>query len=395
VRNSKWLEWRGGLRGEAAFRYGGLDFGGTATPVSQGDRVFAQSPPTSAALTSYSLTPASTTIIEGNTSITFTISRSGDKPAETIYASTLFDTAKSPGDYDGLVNFVVSFSSGQTSRTFTVNINEDSVIESTEHFRVMIGHNTTDGSAQAIDISDVYIEDDDAPPSATYSLTPASTTRTEGNSSITFTITRSGSFPAETIYASTLFDTASSPTDYDGLVNFAVSFSSGQTSRTFTVDLNDDTLVESTEHFRVMIAHNQNDGSAQALDISDIFIEDNDTPVPAQYSLTPASTTITEGNTALTFTITRSGAFPAETLYASTLFDTAGSPTDYDGLVNFAISFTSGQTSRTFTVDINDDSLVEATEHFRVMIAHNQNDQSAQAIDISDIYIEDDDAATA
>jgi Ca2+-binding RTX toxin-like protein len=346
----------------------------------------------SGALTGYSLTPSSTTVTEGNSSITFTITRSGDRPAETIYASTLFDTARSPGDYDGLVNQAITFSSGQTSKTFTVGINDDTTIESTEHFRVMIAHNTSDGSAQAIDISDIFIQDNDTPATAQYSLTPSSTTKTEGNTSITFTITRSGAFPAETIYASTLFDTAHSPGDYDGLVNQAISFSSGQTSRTFTVDINDDNEVESTEHFRVMIAHNTSDGSGQALDISDVFIEDNDTATTAQYSLTPSSTTQVEANGSITFTITRSGAFPPETLYASTLFDTASSPSDYDGLVNFAISFASGQISKTFTVDINDDSLVESTEHFRVMIAHNTGDGSAQALDISDIFIEDNDS---
>src|SRR2546426_138127 len=99
----------------------------------------------------------------------------------------------------------------------------------------------------------------------TYNLTPDSTTQPEGNT-ITFTVTRSGSFPAETLYASTLFDTASSPGDYNGFVDQALAFSSGQQTATFTLHLNTDSVVESTEHLRVMIAHNQNQGSAQAID---------------------------------------------------------------------------------------------------------------------------------
>ena len=108
------------------------------------------------AATSYSLTPGSVTRTEGNVSITFTVTRSGDLPAQTIYASTLFDTATSAsGDYDPLVNRAVNFSSGETSETFTVSINEDSIVESTEHFRVMIGATTAAGPSQALDISDV------------------------------------------------------------------------------------------------------------------------------------------------------------------------------------------------------------------------------------------------
>jgi hypothetical protein len=46
-----------------------------------------------------------------------------------------------------------------------------------------------------------------------YDLTPDSTTQPEGNS-VTFTVTRSGTLGAETLYASILFDAASSPSNY-------------------------------------------------------------------------------------------------------------------------------------------------------------------------------------
>ena len=75
-----------------------------------------------------------------------------------------------------------------TSKTFTVHVNDDSVVEATEHFRVMIARKTTDGSGQALDISDINIEDDDGPPATKYVMTPSSTTKTEGNTTITFTV---------------------------------------------------------------------------------------------------------------------------------------------------------------------------------------------------------------
>ena len=81
-----------------------------------------------------------------------------------------------------------------------------------------------------------------------------------------------------------------------------------------------DTTVESSEHFRVMIAHSTGQGAAQAIDISDINITDNDTVTPTTYNLTPDTTTVNENAGNLTFTVTRSGSFPAETLYASTLY---------------------------------------------------------------------------
>ncbi len=118
----------------------------------------------------------------------------------------------------------------------------------------------------------------------TYSLTPAATTQAE-DSTITFTMTRSGSFPAETLYASTLFGTATSASgDYDGFVDKPITFTSGQQTATFTVALNTDSMVESTEQFRVMIAQSAGQSSAQALDISDVSITDT-TPVDTTFDI--------------------------------------------------------------------------------------------------------------
>src|SRR5437868_6482144 len=218
----------------------------------------------------------------------------------------------------------------------------------------MSAHNCGDSLVQAIDISDIYMNDNDSSPSS-YDLTPNSTTVADMAGSLTFTVSRSGSSPAGTLSFSTLVDTAgSSGGDLDGLVNQPLSFTAGQTSKTFTVHINDDNLLESQEQFQVMITHNSGDSSAQAIDISDIYINDNE--VQPTYNLTPDTTTVAESAGDITFTVTRSGSFPAETLYFSTLLDTASSSGgDYDGLVNQSLSFAAGQTSKTFTVHINDD----------------------------------------
>lgn len=316
----------------------------------------------------YKLAPLTKTVTEGNTSITFTITRSGDFPAETIYASTLFDSARSPGDYDGLVNFAVQFSSGQTSRTFTVDINEDSIDEPTEHFRVMIARSANDGSAQALAIAEIYIEDDDGP--TTYSLTPSSTTKTEGDTTVTFTVTRSGGMPAETIYASTLFDTARSPGDYDGLVNKILVFSEGEETETFTVQINEDSEVEATEHFRVMIARNTGDGSAQALDISEFFIEDDDSVSAPTFSVGNAGT-VTEGGNAV-FTVTMTGTITAPaTVWYSTFAGTASAAEgDYSGAyVNQPLVFQpGGGNTKTISIPIliEPNNPPEAAETFSV-----------------------------
>ena len=49
--------------------------------------------------TTYSLTPSVTSVTEGN-QVTFTITRTGDKPAETIYFSILSDGTATYGEGD-------------------------------------------------------------------------------------------------------------------------------------------------------------------------------------------------------------------------------------------------------------------------------------------------------
>lgn len=139
------------------------------------------------------------------------------------------------------------------------------------------------GNRSQYQVSQSTNNDNDTNPT-TYDLTPNSTRVSENAGNITFTVTRSGSVPAETIYASTLVDTAtSSGGDYTGIVDQAISFSPGQTSATFTVHINDDSAVESQEHFRVMIVKSQGQSSSQAVDDTAVRVTSN--AVSATYTV--------------------------------------------------------------------------------------------------------------
>src|SRR5438093_11094146 len=80
--------------------------------------------------TTYTLTPSPTVVTEGN-QVTFTISRSGDTPSETIYFSAVAGTASySAGDYTRSEerragNDVVSRACAGPYRTTTRKDNEE------------------------------------------------------------------------------------------------------------------------------------------------------------------------------------------------------------------------------------------------------------------------------
>src|SRR3954462_5218320 len=95
--------------------------------------------------TTYAITPASTTVNENAGTVTFTVTRSGTLPIETLFVST--ETGEgfaNNGDYTGKLNEQLAFTSGQTSKTVTVSITNDSVAESSETFGLLVQRNSSD-----------------------------------------------------------------------------------------------------------------------------------------------------------------------------------------------------------------------------------------------------------
>src|SRR6266571_6635873 len=141
----------------------------------------------------------------------------------------------------------------------------------------------------------------------------------ENAGTVTFTITRSGSFPAETLFASTVqgsangFDTNSS--DYNGLLNQQVTVASGQTSTQVTVSVINDAVAESDETFGFIVQRNATDPVSTFLAKTNWTIHDDDVVQPT-YSVLASPNPVNENAGTVTFTITRSGSFPAETLFA-------------------------------------------------------------------------------
>ncbi len=222
----------------------------------------------------FSMTPATTTVNEDVGSITFTITRSSGAASETVYFSTWQNQGSTNnGDYTGIADRAVTFAAGVLTQTVTVNITDDSVAEGTETF----GAEIANASGTALDTSTFTITDNDVP--LTYSISAPSSVN-EADGTITFTVTRSGSFPAETIYASTVHGSsngyATNNSDYTGALNQAVTFSAGQTSRTVTMSITNDTVVESNETFGFIVQRNTSDLASTYLASRNWSIFDND-----------------------------------------------------------------------------------------------------------------------
>ena len=325
--------------------------------------------------TTYAISPNPGSVGEGAGSLSFTVTRSGGLPSETIYASTTQTEGYSNnGDYTGFVNQNVAFALNQTQATVSVWITDDTSVESSETFGLIVQRNASDPITTYLAKTTFTIIDNDTNPT-TYAISPNPGSVGEGAGSLSFTVTRSGGLPSETIYASTTqTEGYSNNGDYTGFVNQNVAFALNQTQATVSVWITDDTSVESSETFGLIVQRNASDPITTYLAKTTFTIIDNDTN-PTTYAISPNPGSVGEGAGSLSFTVTRSGGLPSETIYASTTQTEGYSNNgDYTGFVNQNVAFALNQTQATVSVWITDDTSVESSETFGLIVQRNASD---------------------
>ena len=123
-----------------------------------------------------------------------------------------------------------------------------------------------------------------------YTIAPATASIDEAAGTLTFTITRSATLLAETLFVSTTPDQGfANGGDYLGLLNRTVSFAAGQASLTVTVAITNDSIAEGNETFGIILQQFASDPTNVYLAKSAFTIADDDAPPPIAYSMTPGA----------------------------------------------------------------------------------------------------------
>ncbi len=208
----------------------------------------------------------------------FTVVRSGDLPGEILYFSTLSGTASyGNGDYEmpggGEPREVAFFiGAGQSILNISLDILDDGRADAGQTFRAVIETRPASTFVEVARSATITIQE--PVQDTTYDLSPSVTSVTEGNQ-VTFTITRTGDRPAETVYFSTLSDGTATFREGDyqlagggAPADVAVNFSSGQSSRSVTLDILSDDGSDSPESFRAIVQRNASDSVSTYLDRS-------------------------------------------------------------------------------------------------------------------------------
>ena len=172
--------------------------------------------------TNYSISdPFSVT--EGDGAVSLTITRSNSIGAETVYVSTVqTEGFANNGDYQGIDTKPYTFANGASSISVPITIINDLKPEGNETFATWVQKNENDPFGTfAARSTFTIIDNDSSGPLMTYTLSPDLTSVVENNTTVTFTVTRSGTnLQGATIYYSTLYGSASNRygNDYEGSV---------------------------------------------------------------------------------------------------------------------------------------------------------------------------------
>ena len=193
----------------------------------------------------------------GTTNVTLTISlASAATEVTTVQWATGPGSALSPGDFVAATG-TVTFAIGESSKTITVQVVGDTLVEGDETFTVTLS-NASGATVISDGLGVVTIVDNDLAPSPT--VTVAATSGAEGGNPVVFTLTRTGSTTGTLAVSVITGGTATAgdvgaPSIVGGTWSGSVvTFNAGSSTVTITYAVVNDTAVEPTETLTMTLA---------------------------------------------------------------------------------------------------------------------------------------------
>ena len=294
------------------------------------------------------------------TDLTVTLSAASSKDITVNYA-TADSTATSGTDYTA-DSGTITISAGATTATIAVGVLSDSMDEDDEVVHVELSNPT---NASIADFQGALtITDDDATPS----LSIADGTSTDENSVTVVATLSAASGRSVTVNAAASDGTATQGSDFNAFSS-TVTFASGETTKSVTIPLINDSSDEDDETFTVTLssANNATISSATAT----ATITDDDAP-PA-LSIQTVSVAENAGTASLNVTLDAASEKTITVDYASSAGTACHCSSDFNAISSTTLTFSAGQTSKTISVTINDDSVDEMDETFDITLSNPSN----------------------
>lgn len=292
----------------------------------------------------------------------------------TVNYATSGGTATSGSDFTP-TSGQLTFAPGVTSQTFRVPITNDTALEPTETFNVALS-SPSGATLGTTTTATVSIIDNDVP-AVNFQL--AANSVSESTTSVTWNVVLSGaSSQTITVDYSVVGGTATNGTDYR-FTNGTLTFAPGQTSRSITFAVINDTIDEDDETIEMALANPSNSvlgGTSR----STYTILDNDSAPTAKFAFrtssggSTSSPTVSEGAGTLEVPIilsapsARSISVDLGVLVGGTAL--AGADFSLPGLSS--VTFAPGETRKSLFLNIQDDALDEANETIKLKLTSSQ-----------------------
>jgi len=280
----------------------------------------------------------------------------------TVAYATADGTATSGADYVA-TSGTLTFNPGDISKSITVQVIGDNVDEINETFLVNLSNptNSTISSAQGVGT----ILDDDGP---TMSIGNVSVIeRNTGLTDAVFTVTLSAASVQDIFVSySTASGTATSGIDFLRVFSGGLSIPAGATSGTLTIRVVGDFQIEPDEEFFVNLQFASNATIAQGQGTGTIINDDSNGKLQFSSQTYNAS----EDAGSVLITVSRvDGATGTVSIDYATSNGTATAGSDYT-MTSGTLTFNQGETSKTFTIPILADNLLEVEETVNLTLSN-------------------------
>jgi len=269
----------------------------------------------------------------------------------------------------------LEFAAGQTVRTISVNVVNDSLREGVETMSLTLFKPR--GVTLAADTNaGVTILDDDG-----YGGAVSGPARVREGGFFEYTLQLSSpATKSETMYVNTRSGLAMQGEDFRPLTKLPLVFKAGESSKSFRIQTLGDTQVETDEFFFVDVT-SATPGFPPIAPFGVTIEGTGPAPLP---TLTIADASVLEGETgqtAMSFTVTLSAAYgvPVTATYATRNGTATTADRDYEGVSTGRVEIPAGVTSAEVTILVNGDTRQEPDETFAVTLSAPTNATLARA----------------
>ena len=302
---------------------------------------------------------ANYSISEAGPTATITVNRSGaTSPSVQVHYETSDGTAVAVTDYVHVEGDLV-FSSGQTSKTFTVQIIPNLIVDGPRTVLLKLS-NPQDAQLGPQQTAVLTLQDNDGGGTFVFSATGYTYPDSEGYATITVKRSGGSAGGASIQYRTGMAGTAVPAVDYLPIISpRTLTFGPNETSKTFHVDILGNTVVDANRTVQLLLSDPVGGAKIGTPSAATLTLTNDDQGGGLRFSA--SSYSVVENAGPATVTVTRSsGAASGVSVQVMAVDGTAKAGVDYGAPTPTSLSFEAGETSKTVDVPLIQNPLAAA-----------------------------------